>query len=122
MMPGHEDREDVASKGRSARRSARRNDARSRRPGRRATVLPRLPSHRSRNDARSRRPGRPDPAAMSPMAAGHAAMMPGHEDREDVDQRLQGDRDGARRNDARSRRPGRPVAAKVAKGDLMVPQ
>ncbi len=60
MMPGHEDREDEL------------------------IVDVRRPRKAGRNDARSRRPGRRGCDGDGRDEMGGAAMMPGHEDREDT--------------------------------------
>ncbi len=94
-------------------------------------VLSRARSASGRNDARSRRPGRRDDRrpqvrlGVAAMMPGHedredrlelahaglvalAAMMPGHEDREDASSPRRPGGSTTGRNDARSRRPGRP--------------
>ncbi len=85
MMPGHEDREDAPIGSVSRRSSGRRNDARSRRPGRPPASAGPWPASRGRNDARSRRPGRRRAPTAGRTGVGRAAMMPGHEDREDTE-------------------------------------
>ncbi len=100
MMPGHEDREDREALRRRDGLLDRRNDARSRRPGRRARVqregsrlrAAMMPGHEDREDLGG---------LLEAGVAVDAAMMPGHEDRED---------------DARRRTPATRVIAAMMPG------
>ncbi len=68
MMPGHEDREDRTTLWHVRWCPRRRNDARSRRPGRHTERSSMVDVTSGRNDARSRRPGRLGAAADRAIA------------------------------------------------------